>query len=155
MARFRWGRAYQAGWSPISLAVFFHLSRSQSAPDIFSLTIGGPFAMSGETPRYRALEPVELQPAGEARPRVVMVGEEFGFDGQPSAVLLPLNAAARAARLERISPHHYGRSSVNPQRMARSLGFVGHDANAARDFIRNFVVRETARQTTQPSTEGK
>jgi hypothetical protein len=111
--------------------------------------------MTGETPRYRALERVELQPSGEPRPRVVMVGEEFFFDGRATTSLLPLNDGARAARLERISPHHYARNSVNPQRMARSLGFTGHDARAARDWIRNFVIAESLRQSAASSTKGK
>jgi len=102
-----------------------------------------------EAARYRALERVELQPAGAWRPRVVMAGEEFDFDGKPSVVLLPLNAAARAARLERIEPRHYARMSVNPQRLARSLGFTGHDATSARNFILEFVAAESGKQNAQ------
>jgi hypothetical protein len=100
--------------------------------------------MTAEIPRYRALEKIELQPAGASRPRVIKVGEEFEFFGEPAIELLPLNSTARAAKLEQIQPHHYARTSVNTHRMARGLGFTGHDVNAARDFIRNFVINEIA-----------
>jgi hypothetical protein len=36
--------------------------------------------------------------------------------------------------------------------MARSVGFEGHDPAKAKAFIQDFVARETARQTTAPST---
>jgi hypothetical protein len=111
----------------------------------------GNFAMTAEIPAYRALERIELQPAGASRPRVIKVGEEFNWYGEPGLELMPLNDAARALKLERIQPHHYARRSVVTQRMARSLGFTGHDVNSARDFIQNFVAHESARQTAAPT----
>ena len=99
-----------------------------------------------EAARYRAIEQVELQPAGEPRPRVVGAGEEFVFLGKAGSALLALNAAGCAAKLKWIEPRHYARTSLNPQRIARSLGFTGHDAFAARNFIKNWIISETSRQ---------
>jgi hypothetical protein len=102
-----------------------------------------------EAARYRALERVELQPAGAWRPRVVMAGEEFDFEGKSGSALLALNAAARGEKLKWIEPRHYARGSINPQRIARGLGFEGHDATSARNFIRDFVTAETGKQNAQ------
>lgn len=51
-----------------------------------------------ETPRYRAVQPCFLQPVGYASPIRVEAGQEFEFEGEPGLAMLPLNAAARAAR---------------------------------------------------------
>jgi hypothetical protein len=104
-----------------------------------------------EVPRYRALEPIALQPAGASRPRVIKPNEEFAYEGEPGLELLPLNASARRAKLEQICPHHYGKNSVNLHRLARSLGFTGHDRNSAVSFIKSFGANQTARLNATPS----
>jgi hypothetical protein len=108
--------------------------------------------MTAEIPIYRALERLTIR-GRDGRPREVAVGASISFEGKPGAALLPLNASARANKLRAIVAGPGPHKPPSPVRLARSLGFEGHDTAEAKAFINDFVLRETARQTA-PSTEG-
>ena len=107
-----------------------------------------------EAPRYRALERLTIR-ARVGPPREVYAGDEIDFDGRPGPALLPLNGSARKNKLRAIVAGPGPHRPVEPTRMARSLGYAGHDPVEARAFIENFVARETSRQTAASSTRGK
>lgn len=106
--------------------------------------------MPHELPRYRALERLTIR-ARDRQPREVYAGQEFDFEGRPGAALLPLNNAARANKLRAVVAGPGPHRPVEPVRLARSVGFTGHDAAAAQTFTQEWI----ARQTTASSTEGK
>jgi hypothetical protein len=111
--------------------------------------------MPRELACYRVLEKLSIRSPNERHPRVFDVGAEISFDGKPGPALLPLNASARANKLRAIVAGPGPHRPVDPVRLAKSIGYVGHDAAAAQTFTAAFIARETARQTTAASTEGK
>jgi hypothetical protein len=107
--------------------------------------------MPREIARYRAVEPLTLRTPDRRPAREVHPGEVVYFDCLPGAALLPLNAAARQNKLRAILA---GRSrAVDPVRLARSLGFTGHDPAAAKAHIEDFVSLETSRSTSHTLKE--
>jgi hypothetical protein len=108
--------------------------------------------MPREIPMYRALEKIEIPTSTDRKPHVVYAGDEFFFYGKPGPALFPLNGAARAAKLKAIAAGPHPKAPVDVPRMARSLGYEGHNVDAAQAFIQDFVARETSRQT---ATRGK
>jgi hypothetical protein len=110
--------------------------------------------MPSENPLYRALEGLSIR-GREGRSRVISVGEEFEFEGKPGPALLPLNSAARQNKLRAIVAGPGPHRPVEPTRMARSIGYAGHDPAEAKAFIQDFISNETARQTTSRSTREK
>jgi hypothetical protein len=101
--------------------------------------------MTGETPRYRAIEDLSIRTRDRGL-REVRIGESVSFEGKPGAALLPLNASARANKLRAIVAGPGPHRPVDPVRMAKSLGFTGDDAGAAQDFIQKWIANETASQ---------
>jgi hypothetical protein len=101
-------------------------------------------AMTDETPRYRALGKLCLEPGW----RTIEDGAEFEYSGAPHVGMEALNASARKAKLASIGPRW--RQNLRPQRinrLARSLGFShGTDAEAAA-HIENFIAHETQKET--------
>ena len=71
------------------------------------------------------------------------IGTELIYAGVPGVSLLPLNQAAQTAKAAAIEPHQY---ASNPIPLAKSVGFLGRNAHAARQFIRNFVAQENQRE---------
>jgi hypothetical protein len=102
--------------------------------------------MTGEIAKYRVVERLSIRTLNDRHPRVFDVGAEVSFPGKPGPALLPLNGSACRNKLRALldgpGPHH----PVAPVRMARSLGFEGHEAGAAKIFIDDWIQRETARQ---------
>jgi hypothetical protein len=122
------------------------LKPPQSSSKFFHQIADVDFAMTAELPKYRALERLTIR-IRDRRPREVYPGEEISFEGKPGAALLPLNAPARQNKLRAIVAGPGPHWPVDPVRMAKSLGFEGHDPAKAKAFIQDFVARETARQT--------
>ena len=101
-----------------------------------------------ERPRYRALGRLVLEPGWIE----VKSGSEFEYSGTPSNGMLPVNAAARAARLKSI-PSNW-RAAPHPgqiRRIARSLGFAGGTTSEATAAIEAFI-RETETQNHEETT---
>jgi hypothetical protein len=101
--------------------------------------------MTGEPARYLAISHLVLEPGGIE----VKSGCEFFHEGPPSNSMLPVNAAARAARLKSI-PSNW-RAAPHPgqiRRIARSLGFAGGTTSEATAFIENFIETEIQKETT-------
>lgn len=95
-----------------------------------------------DLPRYRAVEPCFLQPVGYAVPIRVEIGQEIEFMGVPGLALMPLNAAARAAKASsiRTAVIDGGAQHMHQRvRLARSLGFNGVNSLAARKHVEDFL----------------
>jgi hypothetical protein len=75
--------------------------------------------------RYRLLEPTYLKPTGHLAPSMHEAGSELEYDGRPGLSMLPLDAAAEAAKLSSI-PRFYRETVFQENsmlaRLARSLG---------------------------------
>jgi hypothetical protein len=114
--------------------------------------------MPREIPRYVALEKLRIRPVGARESRLCFAGETFYFDGTPGTSLLPINGAARQAKLRALKALVAERVSGQPTDtlgcIARGLGFEGHEESAAATFIETFI-SETSRLSAQSSTKGK
>jgi hypothetical protein len=102
--------------------------------------------MTAEIPRYRVLERLSIRSLGAGHLREFDVGAEISFEGKPGPALLPINASARANKLRAIVAGPGPHRPVDPVRLAKSIGYTGHDAAAAQTFTAAFIARETARQ---------
>jgi len=105
--------------------------------------------MPREIPKYRALEKIEIPTSTDRKPHVVYAGDEFFFDGKPGPALLPLNGAARAAKLKAIAAGPHPKAPVDTPRLARSVGFTGYGEDEAHAFIQKFVAAESGKQNAQ------
>lgn len=93
-------------------------------------------------PRYRAIEKL-TSPAGDRylAGRIVKVGEEFEYGGEPGLAMLPLDAAAAAAKANSIHAADWDWRKPAPgdhrrvQRLAWSLGFTGATVAEAQAHI--------------------
>lgn len=94
--------------------------------------------MTGERPRYRALERIFVKPIGWAAAREVEEGEQFAYDGPANTGMLALNGPARAAKLASMPPWRSNPYPAQVHRLARSLGFVGDNGAEARAHIEKF-----------------
>jgi hypothetical protein len=103
--------------------------------------------MPHESARYVALENLTIR-MRDRPPREINVGEAFSFEGKPGAALLPINAPARQNKLRAILAGSGPHKPPSAVRLAKSIGFTGHDTAEARAFIDDFVARESSRQTT-------
>ncbi|MGY4409124.1 hypothetical protein ACVWW4_000860 [Bradyrhizobium sp. LB7.1] len=99
-------------------------------------------------PRYRVLQNSFLKQASHAAASMIEAGEEIEFGGRPGLSLMPLDAAARAAKLASI-PNYYASISYQDGqmvfRMARSLGAPDSIKTwtEAREFIRAWKTANT------------
>ena len=103
--------------------------------------------MTGEPARYLAISHLVLEPGGIE----VKSGSEFEYSGTPSNGMLPVNAAARAARLKSI-PSNW-RAAPHPgqiRRLARSLGFAGGTTSEATAAIEAFIRETESQKETTP-----
>jgi hypothetical protein len=88
-----------------------------------------------ELPRYRAIERVQVKAAGFGAAVTLEPDEEFSFEGTPGIGMLPLNAAARIAKLKSLSRYWARDANLGHiHRLARSFGFAG-DPGEARAFL--------------------
>ncbi|PDT69223.1 hypothetical protein CO683_14765 [Bradyrhizobium ottawaense] len=94
-------------------------------------------------PRYSVLEKTFLKPVGHLSATMLEPGAEIEFEGRPGMSLRPLNASARAAKLESIHREYRSTSFQDHSmlfRLARSLGAPdGGSWTAARAFIHNWI----------------
>ena len=100
-----------------------------------------------ERPKYRALGRLVLEPGW----REIAAGAEFEHDGPASNGMMPLNPAARAARLKSI-PSNW-RAAPHPgqiRRLARSLGFAGGTTSEATAAIEAFIRETESQKETTP-----
>jgi hypothetical protein len=100
-----------------------------------------------ERPKYRALGRLVLEMGGIE----VKADSEFFHEGAATNGMLPLNAAARAARLKSI-PGNW-RDAPHPgqiRRIARSLGFNGGTTSEATAAIEAFIRETESQKETTP-----
>jgi hypothetical protein len=105
--------------------------------------------MTDEAPRYRALSRIFISADGPVAARIIEVDQVFDHEGLPNNAFLPLNAAARTARLKSIGNHW--RETKHPgqlRRLATSLGWAGGTTGEADTYIENWIARETQEETT-------
>jgi hypothetical protein len=98
-----------------------------------------PENVAAEPARYRAIGRLCLEPGW----REIAAGACFEFSGRATHGMVPLNAAARKAKLASIDRHW--RDNPRPEatrRLARSLGFAGGTDAEAAAHIEKFI-RET------------
>jgi hypothetical protein len=99
-------------------------------------------SMTDETPRYRALGKLCLDPGW----RTIEPGAEFEHTGAVTSGMRALNAAARKAKLASIGPRWREKRQAEIFRLARSVGFDGGSDAEAAAHIENFI-RETEKET--------
>jgi hypothetical protein len=92
-------------------------------------------------PRYRAAAACWLKPDDCSSPRRIEAGEVFGYSATPSVMMIPLDAAARAARRKAL-PDVWPVSASPADTMRIGLGLGAHvTSNLAerRRIIENFI----------------
>jgi hypothetical protein len=95
-----------------------------------------------ERPKYRALARLVLEPGW----REIAAGALFEHDGPATSGMMPVNGAARRAKLRSIDRHW---RDVRPQqihRLARSLGWAGGTDAEAAAHIEAFIKTETQKE---------
>jgi hypothetical protein len=97
----------------------------------------GATSLPAEPARYKALGRIFLSATGPSSgARIIEHGQTFEFAGKPTVWMMPLNKAARAAKLKSIDPAW--RQTPFPtkiRRLAASLGWTGGTTASAADFI--------------------
>jgi hypothetical protein len=105
--------------------------------------------MTAKLPKYRALGRIFLSADGPVAARIIEADEVFDHEGPPNNAFLPLNYAARVAKLKSIGSHW--RENPHPgqhRRLATSLGWAGGTTAEADTYIENWIARETQEETT-------
>jgi hypothetical protein len=97
--------------------------------------------VAAEVPLYRALGKLCLEPGW----REIAAGAVFEHAGPATNGMMPLNAAARKAKLASIGPRWREKRQAEIFRLARSLGFTGGTDAEASAHIEKFI-RETQSQ---------